>query len=178
MTDDVTVELPPTGTLVARGLGWGTLLGALAGYLLVAVALAVAGGASWVAVFYALTLFGFAGAIVGAGYGLVAGGAIALLLTPLRRRRVPSVAVRTVSAVVGAMTVVVLSFVLFSPDLSVGHDRGRSSAVEELLVFYVLPAAAAILAGSFLSPRLLQAGADIVEHHDHALSGPPERVAD
>lgn len=165
VTDDTSLQPPTVGTIIARGLGWGLLLGTGCGYAAVSVGVLLSEGVDAIALFYAVTVFGLAGAVVGAAYGLLAGGAVALVLAPLRNRAVPTVVIRTLSAVAGAAVVAAISFVLVSPDLASDADRITSSALTEATLFYVVPCLSAVIAGYALAPRLLGPGADVVEHH-------------
>lgn len=165
VTDDTSLQPATVATILARGFGWGLLLGAGCGYVAVAIAMLVSEGVDAVAMFYAVTFYGLAGAIVGAAYGMLVGGVVALALTPLRHRKPATPVVRLLGALVGAAVVAAISFFLVSPDLSAGGDRLTSNAAVEASLFFVVPCCAAAALAYALSPRLLGPGGDVVEHH-------------
>lgn len=144
---------PSDGLLVARGAGYGALLGAAFGLFVAPVTELVAFTDGRLDL--STIVLGVFTAPVGMLYGLVAGflAGAAVLLVPERRRR--PVVVRSVAAAAGAFVVIAISWLLIDPSLAVGPNENRRHVVERAVAFYAYPGLSAALCGAVGGLRLV-----------------------
>ena len=141
--------------LLARGLGWGSALGAAAGFVGMPLGIALYNLDPLGIV--VLPLIGSYAAVIGAGYGAVAGLVVALAAAPFASRPEVLRRLRPLWALLAAGTVAAISTLVFRPELSPGANETMAHVREDLVTFYVLPCLCAAAAAALATPKLLPA---------------------
>jgi hypothetical protein len=145
-------QRPPVGLVLARGLGWGALLGMVCGFVIPTATdlLTFRDSKPGVAWF----LLGLYTAPFGLMFGAIAGIIAAACFVPLATLGRPGLVARIVSAVVGPLVVAGLSLALFNPRLEVGPNETQEHLNQTILMFYLLPCCSALVAGALFGDRL------------------------
>ena len=146
-------KAPSVGVVLARGAGWGSLLGAICGLLVFPV--------DDLLIFrdepfspFSFLIGVYLAAPFGLLYGLVAGFISALCFLPARSTRRPALSARIISATIGPLVVGTISLLVFHPSTSIGGNETIEHVRERLLLFYWFPCTAAALSGALAGGRL------------------------
>ncbi|MEO6652550.1 MAG: hypothetical protein ABIP17_07830 [Ilumatobacteraceae bacterium] len=148
---------PPIWLVLARGVGFGVVGGALFGLLIVGfVVVALNRDAADVQAFASSAVFfGVLGVLFGSLCGIVGGLFAAVGIILMRIVRTDGATVRLVAALAAAVGVAIAIRLMLHPGLTTNGDVPRREIVERMLFFYVYPCTSAVLAGLFAGPRLL-----------------------
>ncbi len=149
--------IPPIWLVLARGVGFGVVGGALFGLLIVGFVVVALNreAADAQAVASSAALFGVLGVLFGSLCGIVGGLCAAVGLLVARIVRIDRAIVRLVAALAAAIGVAIVIRLSINPCLASNGDVPRREIVERLLFFYVYPCTSAVLAGLYAGPRLL-----------------------
>lgn len=140
--------------MVLRGFTWGAVLGFAAGFALpAATELLIDQQVDEAA---SSLLLGFFTGPIGLLFGAVTGSVVAACCIPAATSAHPAMGARAISAVIGPVLVVLISLAVFRPRFEVEANQTRDHLVETVLVFVVLPAAAAFVAAVVFGDRLVR----------------------
>lgn len=139
-------------SVVATGARLGALGGALGGFTLPWVGVAIADRSP--AALVLVLVLGWVSAPVGAAYGVVTGAVVAAAAFPLRARPHLIRRLRVVWALTAALSVIAISFLLFGWDTSPGPNETMTHVWEEVLSLFALPAAGAAVLAAWLAPKI------------------------
>ena len=147
-----TDRAPSMGLILARGAGYGSLLGGLFGFFIAPASTLVTSDDPFEPLMFVLGMYT---APVGFLYGLVVGlAAAALVIMVPVARRTRDVA-RLVAALGGSVAVVAISALVFHPSLTVTQNEPIENIVETAVIFYAYPALSALLCGALFGQRLV-----------------------
>lgn len=151
-------EVPSAGLVVARGAGYGAALGTVFGVLVIPAAGLLDIGddtTDLTAVALLTVLVAPFTAVFGLLYGAVAGLVAAGVMTAVPSRRRSTWLARPAVAVVAALTVAGISWLVFRPSMSVGANEANGHVIERAVLFYVYPGVSALIAGALVGHRLV-----------------------